>query len=222
MKNKAWKLVLPFAVAAPLAAAYVGGWATITVENLPDYLVAGQPTNVTFSVRQHGFRLMGDLSPTIEARSGKLEQDARGVATNREGYYTATVNVPQTGNWELTIQSGFGPRSKVTLLPIPAVASAARPVVARAETDRGQRLFVAKGCVSCHVNNRVKGSGIWQVDAPDLTDRQLPKEYLQQFLANPAMKTRNMPNLNLKPDEIAALIAFQNATGPVGKVTAGQ
>ena len=48
-----WKLLL----ALPFAAA-LGGWATISVEDLPDYLVAGQPARLTFTVRQHGVEPM--------------------------------------------------------------------------------------------------------------------------------------------------------------------
>ena len=36
-------------------AASFGGWAVLTVENLPDQLIAGKPYNLTFSIRQHGF-----------------------------------------------------------------------------------------------------------------------------------------------------------------------
>ena len=37
---------------ASLIAAAIGGWAVITVEQLPDYVTAGQPVTLTFTVRQ--------------------------------------------------------------------------------------------------------------------------------------------------------------------------
>lgn len=217
------KVLTVLAVTAPFLAAYAGGWATVTVENLPEYFVAGQPTNITFAVRQHGHDLLGNLAPAIEAKSGDTEKVFRAVATNRNGYYTATVTAPATGNWNLKIRSGFGTYSDVKLMPIPAFTSNARPVALSA-SDRGQRLFVAKGCVSCHMNARTPDSGQkgWESNSPDLTNRPMPTEYLQQFLANPAIKTKVMPNLELKPDEITALIAFINANAPRDKVTAGQ
>ena len=51
---------------------------------------------------------------------------------------------------------------------------------------------------------------------PDLTDRRLPADYLAKFLADPSIKTvwasgNRMPNLELAPREIAALVAFIDA-----------
>lgn len=221
MTHRFLKLALTLAAATPLLAAYAGGWATVTLENLPEYLVAGQPTNVTFSVRQHGRDLLGQLKPTIDGQSGKLLFKTGAVATNRTGYYTATLNVPQPGDWTLTVNSGFGAVSKVTLLPIPAVATRARPA-ALAAAERGHRLYIAKGCISCHANARVTNYTSYGA-APNLTDTRLPKEYLQLFLANPAIKVPNkMPNLNLKPDEIAALTSFLTTDKPRADVTTGQ
>jgi hypothetical protein len=203
-------LALPL-LAAPLIAAF-GGWATITVENLPEYVVANQPTNITFSVRQHGVRLMSEVRPTIDARSGKTEMTARAVQTNRPGYYTATVTAPFTGPLYITIHSGWG-KSDVTLRPIAAIAANSRPV-AISDFDRGHNLFVAKGCASCHVHSRVDDSGSVNV-GPDLTAYRLQRDYLEKFLANPSVKTAwrsdaRMPNLNLKSGEISALISFLN------------
>ena len=42
------------AMVLPPAAIYFGGWASITVEDLPDYVVTGQPVKLAFTVRQHG------------------------------------------------------------------------------------------------------------------------------------------------------------------------
>jgi cytochrome c2 len=46
----------------------------------------------------------------------------------------------------------------------------------------------------------------------------LAAEYLQRFLADPSMvgSGNRMPNLNLKPPEIAALIAFINRQREAG------
>ena len=203
--------------AVPLIAAYAGGWATITVENLPDYFIAQQPTNLTFSLRQHGMKLLPDRVPTIEARSGDVEYKARGVQTNRPGYYTAMLKLPNAGNWTVTIKSGFGP-SNVTLMPIAAVSSAGRTPVVLTESERGQRLFVAKGCLSCHVHANVPESGTYKT-GPDVTNRGLDRAYLARFLADPTIKTSwateaRMPDLNLNKNEIASLVAFLNGEQP--------
>src|SRR6266550_7817248 len=53
-----------------------GGWAAITLRELPDYLVARQPTQLTFTVRQHGVHPLTGLKPTVEATSGKQRVNA--------------------------------------------------------------------------------------------------------------------------------------------------
>ena len=53
-----------------LISAYLGGWAAITVEELPDYVVVDRPVTLTFTVRQHGVTRLSGLRPRIEARAG--------------------------------------------------------------------------------------------------------------------------------------------------------
>ena len=55
---------------------HAGGWAVITLDNVPDYAVAGKPIELTYTVRQHGHTLLDDLHGTIEARSGRTAVDA--------------------------------------------------------------------------------------------------------------------------------------------------
>lgn len=208
------RIALVLAVTAPLVAASMGGWATVSVDNLPESLVTGRPTNMTFSVRQHGEELLKGLKPTITGMSGKNELKARAVETNKPGYYTVTLNPAQTGEWTFTIHTGFGRgehESRLRLLPITATGTAARPV-AMTHEQRGQRLFVAKGCVSCHLQKGIEPIET-HVARIDLSDRHLPPEYLEQFLADPSVKkvwtdSWRMPNLQLKPAEISALVAF--------------
>ena len=209
------RLVLPVLLAVPLIAAY-GGWAAITVEDLPDYGVVRQPLNLTFTVRQHGVTKLSNLEPRVEARGAGTNAAAVAAPGKEAGQYTARLVLPQAGEWTITIHSGFG-NSKVTLVAMQVIEPTAQAPAALAAADRGRRLFVAKGCVTCHVHGDVKGSGVLAV-GPDLTGRRLAPEYLQRFLADPAMigSANQMPNLNLKPAEIAALIAFLDQTGHVG------
>jgi hypothetical protein len=46
----------------------------------------------------------------------------------------------------------------------------------------------------------------------DLTGKRFPNDYLKKFLADPAIKPAEMPNLNLNADDIEALAAFINKT----------
>jgi cytochrome c2 len=126
------------------------------------------------------------------------------------GQYTARLVLPQAGEWTITVHSGFG-NSRVTLVPMQVIEPTAPAPAALLAGERGRRLFVAKGCLTCHLHRDVRGSGTAPM-GPELTTRRLAPEYLQRFLADPSStgSTNRMPNLNLKQTEIAALIAFLN------------
>jgi hypothetical protein len=78
----------------------------------------------------------------------------------------------------------------------------------------GQKLFLAKGCVVCHTNDRaIKGSETYGVSmGPNLTMYRNAPDYLHAFLKDPsALKpATEMPDLELKLVEIEALIGFLN------------
>jgi len=198
---------------ASLIAAAIGGWAVITVEQLPDYVVAVQPVTLTFTVRQHGVTRLSGLKPSIEARSGDVTTTATASPGRETGQYVSTLSFPRAGEWRITIHSGFLDR-QVTLLPVAAIAPGAAAPPSPSEPERGRRLFVAKGCVTCHVHREVAGSGVVAV-GPELTNHPLPTDYLKEFLANPGVGPQNgtarMPNLGLESQEIAALVAFLSA-----------
>lgn len=200
-------------VVVATAAAHMGGWAVVSVESPPEYIVAGKPVELTFVVRQHAVTPRSDLTPAIEARSAG--QRVKGMTwTRRDGSYGARITVPTTGEWQIMIQSGWG-RSRGTLIPIEAIDSTSRAPAPLAQPERGRRLFAAKGCVTCHVHGDVAIEGELQSFGPELTGRRFPPDYLARFLADPSIKPpvngRNqMPNPQLKQPEIAAIVAFIN------------
>jgi hypothetical protein len=82
--------------------------------------------------------------------------------------------------------------------------------------ELGQQLFVAKGCITCHVNSKVTlGSDYWTIDmgAPNLSKFSANPEVLRLRLKDPTLvkSDTQMPNLHLADDEIDALIAFINS-----------
>jgi hypothetical protein len=208
------KRFVPALLAASMsvaAGAPHGGWAAITVHDLPDLLVAGTPVDLRFTVRQHGMTPLDGLSAKVEARARNgrpVIASAKGVG---KGEYLARITVSEPGDWRITIRSGFGP-SDVDLLPIPAIAFGGARPAPLAAAMRGRALFVAKGCVSCHVHGELKGSGRFAV-GPALTDTPLPPDYLAADIANPSIRPpaadgAQMPDLGVKPAEVAALVAF--------------
>ena len=92
-----------------------------------------------------------------------------------------------------------------TITPSPAAA------VTSADAKYGRALFSAKGCATCHHHGAIPGSGqIGDSDVPDLTNYTVNADFLRTWLKDPrAIRPSTwMPNLELKQDEIEALIAF--------------
>jgi len=203
MMTKALRVVVPVLL-PPAFMSHAGGWAVITVADLPAYAVAGTPVTLSWVVRQHGHDPIQSLSARVEAVSGSSKASATARAGDGPGRYVASLTLPQPGNWTVTIRSGFG-RSDVTLLPIPTLKAGSTPA-AITDVDRGQRLFVAKGCVTCHVDAKV---------GPSLEGRRFDPTYLAGFLEKPRRITPTasmvMPNLGLKQREIASLVAYLNS-----------
>src|SRR5688572_175679 len=136
---------LPFALVTALTLTvtnpHAGGWAVVTVENLPEQLVVGTPTTLTFSVRQHGMHLLPGLRARASANLRDKQIDASAGPAQQTGYYTASFTLPEPGRWTISIESGFG-ASGLTLMPIEAVTASATPAPVPIAT-RGQQLFVA-------------------------------------------------------------------------------
>jgi len=284
-------LLLSLVFAIP---AFAGGWAVITLDELPGAVVAGEPLTVGFTVLQHGITPMSGIDATIVATLSKEERLVVPAEPDGEpGHYTATLIFPKEGDWEWSIQAftmeqpmpvlhvaaplartakqpvvkaepvtasispvlivrGFafgiafaglilayrrksrialaltvaalliGVASFMTGSAVPAVEAqskpssklAADPSISQAEL--GEQLFVAKGCITCHVNNKVeRASEYWTIDmgATNLTTFTASPEALRLRLKDPASvkSDTKMPNLGLKETEIEALIAFINS-----------
>jgi len=285
-------LVLSLVLAIPV---FAGGWAVITVDDLPMDVVAGRPITVGFTVLQHGETPMNDLEPTITISLKKGQEivvDAK--PDGKSGHYTATLTFPNDGEWDWSIQAFTMDQMMPPLIvAAPDVAAAGEPVVKSeritkpvstldivrlsalgiglvgmvfafrrksrfavaltvfcllvgvasfvasasvpkveaqgkssneivakpssiTQVELGGELFVAKGCVTCHVNNKVtNASEYWTIDmgAPNLSNFSASPEVLQIRLKNPveAKSDTKMPNLGLKEAEIEALIAFINS-----------
>jgi hypothetical protein len=85
------------------------------------------------------------------------------------------------------------------------------------QVELGQQLFVAKGCITCHVNTKVLNSHeYWTINpegATNLSNFSASPEILRIRLKDPsaAKSDTQMPDLGLSEIEIEALIAFINS-----------
>src|SRR5687767_9424450 len=213
MSRSAFPVALATVLACSLLRVDAGGWAVITVADLPQQIVVGEPATFDYAVRQHGNRLMPGLQGHVTARSGSRTVTGT-VSAKDPGHYAAALTLPAPGEWAITIESGF--TVSVTLLPIKAVARSTAPVTVSL-VERGQQLFVAKGCMTCHVHRDVKPQLSVPVGA-DLSDKRYSDVLLAKLLADPSILPPSstygpfaMPDLQLRQPEIAALVAFINA-----------
>lgn len=217
MAAGSFRFICAIAVLLATAALDAGGWVVITVTELPEYVVVGEPVTLTYGVRQHGMRLLTGLNGRIDARSGTAVVSTSAVASAEAGHYSAALTLPHAGDWTVDILSGFGGQLNSSQIILHAIERRhASPALSEAE--RGRRLFVAKGCITCHAHAAVAGRSTWAGLA--LTGKRYPAEYLKQFLARPPQSEPfepprwQMPDLQLQGKEIAALVAFLTADAP--------
>jgi cytochrome c551/c552 len=234
MKKLSLAVIGAVFAASTVAFVSMGGWAVVTVLKIPDAWVAGKPLILSWQVRQHGVSPLAGLHPVLEARSGSRRITGTAGEYAEPGWkgYRGTITFPQTGVWQVTINSGFG-NSKAVLVPWRVVDSVRtiRGTVEEhlktlgiqpfGEAERGRRMFAATGCVTCHTHGDVPVQGQLKDFGPDLTNRSFPAAYLAKFLANPAIKPptngKRMPNLGLRQKDIEPLIAFINSERRVTK-----
>lgn len=90
-----------------IAAVSAGGWAVITLDELPEQLVAGEPLTVGFMVRQHGRSPMGGLTPKITARNLDTGDSiiVEAAPVGEIGHYSATFALPEAGRWQWSISA---------------------------------------------------------------------------------------------------------------------
>jgi hypothetical protein len=194
--------------------AHGGGWATITMNNLPEYFVADKPVTLTFIVRAHGVTPIDGMKTAVALKLGSEKQiDFVSGPTGKTGEYKAVVTFPKPGEWTIRIDSGYmGIPFDLVPMKVIAAGSPAPPPIS--EIERGERLFVIAGCIGCHENKDVRSINLAKI-GPALTGRQYPSDMLKAFLADPGktldrQKDSQMPNLHLDPRDIDSIAAFIN------------
>ncbi|MBL8050535.1 MAG: hypothetical protein JNM46_04880, partial [Anaerolineales bacterium] len=109
---------------------FAGGWAVITLDELPTDVVAGEEFTIGFTVLQHGKTPMTDLSPIIIANLDKDNQfKLIAKEEGKPGHYIATLTFPKEGEWNWTIEA-FSMQQKMptVIVSAPSVAVVSEPV----------------------------------------------------------------------------------------------
>jgi hypothetical protein len=204
-------LIRVIAVLVLLIAAnvYAGGWATVTIRSLPEFVVTGTALEFRFIVRQHGVTPLDGVNPGIEAVSANHRTIKGNVSpvAGKSGEYTARLTFPEAGNWAIRMDSGWV--SSAALLPITAIRAGTQAPPSLTPAARGERLFASKACITCHVNKEIAVANLASF-GPELTGRTFPEEYLRKVLADPASAGLEMPNQELAGGEIESLVAYIN------------
>lgn len=118
-------LLFAFLFASP---AFGGGWAVITLDELPTNITAGKPLTIGFTVLQHGKTPMTNIDPTVTARLSSNEKFVVYAEPEGEpGHYTATLTFPKEGEWNWSIQA-FTMDQPMPVLHVAAPAPASQPV----------------------------------------------------------------------------------------------
>ncbi len=129
MFRKIWYafiLTLACALVFTLAAS-AGGWAVVTLDQLPTGVVAGETVEIGFIIRAHGQTPISDLSPAVRMlhpEDGNIIR-VEAAPSGEEGHYTAQVVFPTAGEWQWGIEHDYYPN--VQPMPNLEVAASAPP-----------------------------------------------------------------------------------------------
>src|SRR5687767_7385802 len=107
-------VMLSFALAAGLltipSLAFAGGWATTTLDTVPDQVRAGETYRVGYTSLQHGVSPFASRATAVRIRSSATGADQifRAQHDGPAGHYVAHVRFPTAGAWIWEITHGFG------------------------------------------------------------------------------------------------------------------
>lgn len=108
--NRYWLRQLVLCVAVALACVGVvqaGGWAVLTLDNLPQNVMMGESFVVRFSVRQHGNHLISGIDSLVTAVHPATGETLafKAQAAEKPGYYEAVIMLPMAGWWNWQIKA---------------------------------------------------------------------------------------------------------------------
>ena len=129
MKSRATVSIIIALLALTLTVpVWAGGWAVITLDEVPRSIVAGETVTVRFAVRQHGRTLLPGLDATIQAENrdtGETIHVSAEPVEDQAGNYQAALTFPSEGRWEWRIQafSANQPMPDLTVVSKTEIAS---------------------------------------------------------------------------------------------------
>ncbi|MFO7171244.1 MAG: hypothetical protein DIU80_024710 [Chloroflexota bacterium] len=119
MNERTIAALVVFVTLALASPAQAGGWATVTLDEVPDAPRAGEALEIGFTIRQHGrepvdVHTFGGEMPLLQARHTESGETVEFVARKEgpEGHYVVTAAFPRAGDWawEITAAPFAGTR----------------------------------------------------------------------------------------------------------------
>jgi hypothetical protein len=107
MKTKITGIALAILLALMFTVpAFAGGWAVITLDELPGEIVANESVEVGFLVLQHGATPMTGFTPVVTAHltGSKESLEVMAKAQGEPGHYVANLTFPESGEWSWKIR----------------------------------------------------------------------------------------------------------------------
>jgi hypothetical protein len=87
------------------ATSIAGGKVGIAATSVPTKIVAGQPSDLVFSIRYPNGQPVTNAAPIVYARQGKTRVEIAALATKQAGEYVAHMTLPAKGEWAFEIDS---------------------------------------------------------------------------------------------------------------------
>lgn len=102
---------------------FAGGWAVVTIDELPQHLRAGETTMLGFTVRQHGQHPVNLENVILRATDPTSGETLTFIAhqTGDIGHYEVEVMLPNPGLWAWEIQPDWFP--VMTMAPMTVLAA---------------------------------------------------------------------------------------------------
>ena len=166
MRRRVVLLIGLVALLSPAAGVLAGGWVVITLEALPERIKAGEPLELSFMVRQHGWAPTHDVSPVLTVTNTDTGRQIRAEATpaSKIGQFIVAVNFPEAGAWEWSI-SAEPFMQTTTFAPLDVLAAETAVELEQSEKAvAGQQVAPKQMAAPDQVDK--SGAG-WQVAAPE-------------------------------------------------------
>ena len=115
----------------------LAGGVVVTLDTLPENVVANEPVMIGFTLRRHGETLSSDLEPVVTATNVETGETLEFIAKHddKPGHYVVALTLPSVGEWTWGIRGeSYLPEAQMPQLSVLAqsVEAASAPAVQEA------------------------------------------------------------------------------------------